>query len=287
MEGMKSSLGISLRSFSGAFTALGMAAGFYATPLFAETIIVAPKADTTVVSSLSSRTDAYFNYGGGTQLFASQYGHYANPGTAGEYGLLRFELPDELSSAQIVSVTLVLTTSQNFGVSTSWAPRLDVYQVDGLNSGWVKGSANGGFGLGASGGYLNNLSTAVPITGTKWASGGLFNQAEGDTAGVIGTANLTPLTGNTAVRVSLDIASVQSWLTNSDLAEAGIAVHLNTTYTGGASWMTFHSSRAATEEYRPYLEIEYQAIPEPKALGLMALPLLYILIKKGRQLQRG
>lgn len=230
-----------------------------------------PIADTTVQRSDPGSTNNYNNWGSSIYLSATIYG--SNPDN-GAYSLLRFDLSSLPTDSIITGATLTLSAGGgNYSYSRNEV--LHIWQITEANAGWVQGSSDAAPGTGATGRYLNQTSyTNVSTnTGVAWASGGIFSAAPGDLGSEIGSIPLTSIANNTPITITLSASAIQAWLTNPNLAAAGLAFHMTNDGTNtGNTHLNFNSMNSSVaSNLLPQLQITYTAVPEPGVLGMLAL----------------
>lgn len=239
-------------------------------PARAAVAIFNPIADTTVQRDPGS-VNNYNNWGSSIYLSATIYG--TNP-NAGAYSLLRFDLSSLPTDSIITGATLTLSAGGG-NYSYGRDEVLHIWQVTEANAGWVQGTSDVTPGTGATGRYLNQTSyTNVSTnTGVAWASGGTFSVAPGDLGSEIGSLPLTSIANNSTITITLTPSAIQEWLTNPNLAAAGLAFHMTNNGTNtGNTHLNFNSMNSGvTSALLPQLQITYAAVPEPETFGLLIL----------------
>jgi hypothetical protein len=192
------------------------------------------------------------------------------PGKAPEanavFTLMRFDLATLPKTAKIGKAWLVLKTISAY-------PRLDgnyvfwVEQISSANADWIQGKGtsitdcNPEDCYDTSVGYYRKLVSyrdAGHHTGEPWASGpGVFGR-EGDIAFVDGKHSVNDLLSAGRVwRLEMKPGTVQGWLTNSSLARAGLAVHLEGPTPAKNFWIQFYSRQHPDPESISHIEVEY------------------------------
>jgi len=233
----------------------------------AAVVSVNPIADTFVINFGADRAETYESYGSSNYLGG---GVYAGSGL-GEYSFLRFNLSSVLpEGAVITGATLKMTAAFTYAYNNGETLRF--WQMNPANAAWTQNSGMSG----TTGAYLNQTSYESPgdADGTAWASGGIFNVIPGDLGNQIGQQSLTGVEENVTYSFSLDAATVNSWLTDSTLANAGLVFHMtNDENPATASRFIYFLSMnsGASGAMLPQLEVTYDAIPEPSVVGLLLL----------------
>lgn len=233
----------------------------------AAVVSVNPIADTMIINYGADRAETYESYGSSIYLGG---GIYAGSGL-GEYSFLRFDLSSVLpEGAVITSATLKMTAA--FTYSYSNGETLRFWQMNPANAAWTQNSGM----TGTTAAYINQTSYVAPgdSAGAAWASGGIFNVIPGDLGNQIGQQSLTGVDENVTYSFSLDAATVNSWLTDSVLANAGLVFHMTNDENPAAAsrflyFWSMNSGKGAA--MLPQLEVTYDAIPEPSTIGLLLL----------------
>lgn len=248
----------------------------------AAVLSVNPIADTFVINFGSTRAETYESYGSSSYLGG---GIYAGSGL-GEYSFLRFDLSGVLpEGAVITSATLKMTAA--FTYSYSNGETLRFWQMNPANAAWTENSGM----TGTTAAYINQTSYVAPgdSAGTAWASGGIFNVIPGDLGSQIGQQSLTGVEENVTYSFSLDAATVNSWLTDSTLANAGLVFHMtNDENPAVASRFIYFLSMSSGADgaMLPQLEVTYDAIPEPSTVLLMFGGLVVLGMYRWRKVAR-
>ena len=200
----------------------------------------------------------------GIQLVARKPGQA--PEVNAVFTLMRFDLAALPKTAKISRAWLVLKTISAY-------PRLDgnyvfwVEQISSANADWIQGKGtsitdcNPEDCYDTSVGYYRKLVSyrdAGHHTGEPWASGpGVFGR-EGDIAFVDGKHSVNDLLSAGRVwRLEMKPGTVQGWLTNSSLARAGLAVHLEGPTPAKNFWIQFYSRQHPDPESISHIEVEY------------------------------
>jgi len=248
----------------------------------AAVLSVNPIADTFVINFGSTRPETYESYGSSSYLGG---GIYAGSGL-GEYSFLRFDLSSVLPAGAVISsATLKMTAAFTYAYSNGETLRF--WQMNPTNAAWTENSGMSG----TTAAYINQTSYVAPgdSAGTGWASGGIFNVIPGDLGNQIGQESLTGVDAEVTYSFSLDATTVNGWLTDSALANAGLVFHMtNDENPAEASRFIYFLSMnsGANVAMLPQLEVTYEVIPEPSTVLLMFGGLIALGVYRWRKVAR-
>ena len=215
----------------------------------AAVIVLSPVADATIYGDAESNAN-----GKGAGIFA---GNNANQLSATRRGLLRFDFAAVPAGSVVSAVTLKLYCDQE---NTQKDPvAVTLHRV---TTGWTEGpTVAGGGGSGAASGDVTWQFASVP--GVAWSmAGGDFVTEDSATTLVGAERNFYSWSGSGLV------ADVQAWA-NGSSGNFGWILRSDETQVRTAK--RFVSREGTDAALRPMLTVEYAAIPEPTAMGLVAL----------------
>ena len=195
-------------------------------------------------------------------------------------GLIRFDgLENYISSSDasyISSVNLTLRIGSP-GAQTKNA-NAEIYVISSDNAGWIQGSGSGTLEVGAP--AWKSLATGTggnDAAGNRvqWTGGEGLGSAGGGGYSAAPVGTFTAIDGvDTFYTIALPVALVQSWITDPS-SNAGLLVRVSNESDEG-QFFTYSSSEAATQSYRPELEVNLSIPEASSALPLGVITLLVV-----------
>jgi len=194
----------------------------------------------------------------GPHLFAGR----SNQGSGSiRRGLLAFNLSSIPAGATVTSATLTLNASKSNSAST-------IISLHKVTKNWGEGTSNAGDPGGSGAAATTNDATwkHTFFSTQTWTNPG------GDFAGAASaTSTITGLGLRTWTGAGM-VADVQSWLAS---PSSNFGWELIGDESQSATAFRFDTREINTASLRPALSVTYDVVPEPTALGLLALaPLL-------------